>query len=120
MILHAGAFFGGKRRVAKGSVAFADDRIYYRTEEGPSVLIEPSHKELLERGRFDQSELTDKPAWAHPVIAMCGTVGQRWRNQAAATESVTGSKASRIAGDTLSAAGCVSKRAAMSCFSAGA
>jgi len=58
-----------KRRVTKGSVAFADDRIYYRTEEGAVVLIEPSRKEYLERGRFDQPERTDKPAWAHPVVA---------------------------------------------------
>jgi outer membrane protein assembly factor BamB len=58
-----------KRRLRKGSVAFADDRIYYRTEEGPIVLIEPSRKEYLERGRFDQPDRTDKPAWAHPVIA---------------------------------------------------
>ncbi|MES2569969.1 MAG: PQQ-binding-like beta-propeller repeat protein [Verrucomicrobiota bacterium] len=59
----------GKRRVTKGSVAMADGRIYYRTEEGPIVLIEPSRKEYVERGRFDQPERTDKPAWAHPVIA---------------------------------------------------
>jgi len=58
-----------KRRVTKGSVAFADGRIYYRTEEGPIVLIEPSRKEYVERGRFEQPERTDKPAWAHPVIA---------------------------------------------------
>jgi outer membrane protein assembly factor BamB len=58
-----------KRRVTKGSVAFADGRIYYRTEEGPIVLIEPGRKEFVERGRFDQPERTDKPAWAHPVIA---------------------------------------------------
>lgn len=58
-----------KRRVSKGSVAFADGRIYYRTEEGPVVLIEPSRKEYLERGRFTQPERTDKPAWAHPVVA---------------------------------------------------
>lgn len=58
-----------KRRVTKGSVAFADDRIYYRTEEGPIVLIEPSRKEYIERGRFDQPDRTDKPAWAHPVVA---------------------------------------------------
>jgi len=57
------------RRVTKGSVAFAEGRIYYRTEEGPIVLIEPSRKEYLERGRFDQPERTDKPAWAHPVLA---------------------------------------------------
>jgi hypothetical protein len=58
-----------KRRLKKGSVAFADGRIYYRTEDGPIVLLEPSRKEYLERGRFDQPERTDKPAWAHPVIA---------------------------------------------------
>ncbi len=58
-----------KRRVTKGSVAFADNRIYYRTEEGPIVLIEPSRKEYLERGRFPQPGRTDKPAWAHPVVA---------------------------------------------------
>jgi alcohol dehydrogenase (cytochrome c) len=58
-----------KRRVTKGSVVFADGRIYYRTEEGPIVLIEPSRKEYLERGRFHQPERTDKPAWAHPVVA---------------------------------------------------
>lgn len=58
-----------KRRVTKGSVAFADDRIYFRTEEGPIVLIEPSRKEYLERGRFDQPDRTGKPAWAHPVVA---------------------------------------------------
>lgn len=58
-----------KRRVTKGSVAFADGRIYYRTEEGAILLIEPSRKEYLERGRFTQPERTDKPAWAHPVLA---------------------------------------------------
>lgn len=58
-----------KRRVTKGAVAFADGRLYYRTEEGPVVLIEPSRKEYLERGRFTQPDRTDKPAWAHPVIA---------------------------------------------------
>jgi len=58
-----------KRRVTKGSVAFADGRIYYRTEEGVILLIEPSRQEYLERGRFTQPERTDKPAWAHPVIA---------------------------------------------------
>ena len=96
MILHDGALFGATggneggslvcldfktgdvqwnerdaspRRVTKGSVAFADGRIYYRTEEGPVVLIEPSRKEYLERGRFVQPDRTDKPAWAHPVLA---------------------------------------------------
>ena len=58
-----------KRRVKKGSVAVADGRIYYRTEQGIIVLIEPSRKEYLERGRFEQPDRTSLPAWAHPVIA---------------------------------------------------
>jgi outer membrane protein assembly factor BamB len=58
-----------KRRVKKGSVALADGRIYYRTEDGPILLIEPSRKEYLERGRFDQPNRTSQPAWTHPVLA---------------------------------------------------
>ena len=59
----------GKRRVRKGSITVADGRLYYRTEEGSVVLIEPSPKEYLERGRFEQPDRTNLPAWAHPVIA---------------------------------------------------
>jgi alcohol dehydrogenase (cytochrome c) len=58
-----------KRRVRKGSMAFADDRIYYRTEEGDLILIEPSQNEYLERGRFVQPDRSKLPAWAHPAIA---------------------------------------------------
>ena len=58
-----------KRRVKKGSVSVADGRIYYRTEEGAVLLIEPSRKEYLERGRFEQPDRTRLPAWSHPVVA---------------------------------------------------
>ncbi|MBZ0257282.1 PQQ-binding-like beta-propeller repeat protein [bacterium] len=58
-----------KRRVPKGSVAFADNRLYFRAEDGAMLLIEPSAKEYLERGRFEQPDRTNLPAWAHPVIA---------------------------------------------------
>jgi outer membrane protein assembly factor BamB len=58
-----------KRRAAKGSVAMADGRIYYRTEKGTLLLIEPNPKEYIERGRFEQPDRTRLPAWAHPVIA---------------------------------------------------
>jgi outer membrane protein assembly factor BamB len=58
-----------KRRVTKGSVALADGRIYYRTEAGPMILVEPNRKEYTERGRFEQPDRTSQPAWAHPVIA---------------------------------------------------
>ena len=58
-----------EKRAPKGSVAFADGRLYYRTEKGAVLLIEPSPKEYLERGRFQQPDRTRLPAWAHPVIA---------------------------------------------------
>jgi len=58
-----------ERRAPKGSVALADGRLYYRTEKGTLLLVEPSPKEYLERGRFEQPDRTRLPAWAHPVIA---------------------------------------------------
>jgi outer membrane protein assembly factor BamB len=58
-----------KRRVRKGSVVVADGRIYYRTEEGTMLLIEPNRKEYIERGRFEQPDRTRQLAWTHPVIA---------------------------------------------------
>jgi outer membrane protein assembly factor BamB len=57
------------RKVTKGSVAFADGRIYYRQEDGTMLLIEPSPKEYLERGRFKQPDRTREHAWPHPVLA---------------------------------------------------
>ena len=58
-----------ERRAPKGSIALADERLYYRVEDGTMLLIEPSKKEYLERGRFTQPDRTRQPAWAHPVIA---------------------------------------------------
>lgn len=58
-----------EHRAPKGSIAYADGRLYYRTEKGTILLIEPSPKEYLERGRFEQPDRTRLPAWAHPVIA---------------------------------------------------
>jgi len=57
------------KRAPKGSVALADGRLYYRTEKGIMLLIEPSSKEYIERGRFEQPDRTRLPAWAHPVVA---------------------------------------------------
>jgi alcohol dehydrogenase (cytochrome c) len=33
------------------------------------LLIDPDAEQYLERGRFEQPDRSDKPAWAHPVIA---------------------------------------------------
>lgn len=58
-----------EHRAPKGSLAMADGRLYYRTEKGAMLLIEPNAKEYLERGRFNQPDRSKQPAWAHPVIA---------------------------------------------------
>ncbi len=64
-----------KRRVRKGSLAVADGRIYYRTDteaartEDELILIEPSRKEYLERGRFRVPDPSGVHSWTHPVIA---------------------------------------------------
>ena len=58
----------GQRR-AKGSLALADGRLYYRMEDGPVVLIEPKPDKYTEISRFQQPDRSKPPAWAHPVIA---------------------------------------------------
>src|SRR5689334_4794994 len=58
-----------KRRALKDSMALADGRPYYRTEDGTLLLIEPSRKEYIERGRVEQPDRNNSPAWSHPVIA---------------------------------------------------
>lgn len=58
-----------ERRAPKGSLAMADGRLYYRTEKGTMLLIEPNRKEYFERGRFEQPDRSPLPAWPHPVIA---------------------------------------------------
>jgi len=58
-----------ERSVQKGSVALADGRLFYRTETGDVLLIEPNAKEYLERGKFKQPDRSRLPAWAHPIVA---------------------------------------------------
>jgi alcohol dehydrogenase (cytochrome c) len=56
-------------QTARRLVALADNRLYYRTEKGALPRIEPSSKEYLERGRFEQPDRGRQTAWARPVIA---------------------------------------------------
>ena len=58
-----------ERRAGKGSVAYADGRLYYRNEDGPVFLLEASPRGFAQRGRFDPPDRQGSPAWAHPVIA---------------------------------------------------
>ena len=53
----------------KGSIAAADGHLYYRTENGRVILIEPSKTGLIERGHFEQPDRSKANAWPHPVIA---------------------------------------------------
>ena len=58
-----------ERRAPKGSIAFADGRLYYLTETGTVLLIEPNPKQYVEKGRFEHPERSSSPDWTHPVIA---------------------------------------------------
>ena len=58
-----------ENRAPKGSIALADGRLYYRTENGTTLLVEPNPKQYVELGRFQQPDRSDAPAWPHPVIA---------------------------------------------------
>ena len=64
-----------RRSLGRGSIAFADGRLYCRAESGGEVvLLEPSTKGWSEKGRFTLPKESDarRPsgrAWTHPVIA---------------------------------------------------
>jgi outer membrane protein assembly factor BamB len=55
-------------KAGKGSIAYADGRLYYRNEGGPLLLVEANPEKYVEHGRFTPPR-TDKPAWPHPVVA---------------------------------------------------
>jgi outer membrane protein assembly factor BamB len=60
-----------KEKMRKGSILYADNRLYLRQEDGKGAvaLIEASPEGYKEHGRFDQPERTTKNSWPHPVIA---------------------------------------------------
>ncbi len=66
---HSGDVLWRDRQAPKGSLVLADGRLYLRSEDGTMLLIEPNREGLVERGRFEQPDRTDSPAWTHPVIA---------------------------------------------------
>jgi hypothetical protein len=73
MILTAMHFDTGKvawenRSVGKGSLVFADERLYLYSERGVVGLAEASPQGYREHGRF-QLETGNLPTWAHPVVS---------------------------------------------------
>ena len=59
-----------KEKVKKGSVAYADGRLYCRDEDsGTLVLVEASSAGFSEKGRLSQPDRAKEKAWPHPTIA---------------------------------------------------
>jgi outer membrane protein assembly factor BamB len=69
--LKTGNVMWGERRPGKGSVVYADGRLYCRSEAGAGTvyLVDASSNGYVERGRFDPPDRTRESAWTHPVIA---------------------------------------------------
>jgi outer membrane protein assembly factor BamB len=57
------------RSVAKGSITYADGRLYCREEGGRVFLVEANSEAFHERGRLEQPKRASAAAWAHPVVA---------------------------------------------------
>jgi outer membrane protein assembly factor BamB len=60
-----------KDKLGKGSLTYADGRLYLRQEDKPGTvaLIEASPAGYKEHGRFDPPARSDKESWPHPVIS---------------------------------------------------
>lgn len=57
------------RKAGKGSITYADGRLYFRNEDGPMLLVDATPRGYVEHGRFEQPERSQAKAWAYPVIA---------------------------------------------------
>lgn len=59
------------KKLGKGSLVYADERLYLREEEGAGTvaLIEASPEGCKEHGRFAQPERSKKNSWPHPVVS---------------------------------------------------
>ncbi len=60
-----------KPRLGKGSLVYADGRLYCReeAEQGVVALLEASPNGYVERGRFSPPDRSGKQSWPHPVVA---------------------------------------------------
>jgi outer membrane protein assembly factor BamB len=57
------------RSVGKGSLIFADDRLYLYSEEGTVGLAEANPAAYREHGRFQLPSDAGLPHWSHPIIS---------------------------------------------------
>jgi hypothetical protein len=56
------------RSVGKGSLVFADERLYLFSERGVAALVEATPTGYREHGRFTL-ETGSLPTWTHPVVS---------------------------------------------------
>jgi outer membrane protein assembly factor BamB len=64
------AIWAEKAAIKKGSVSYADGKLYCREEDtGTMVLVDASSDGYAEKGRFEQPDRAPEKAWTHPVIA---------------------------------------------------
>jgi outer membrane protein assembly factor BamB len=56
------------RSVGKGSLIYADGRLYLYGEDGTIGLADAAPDAYRERGRFSIQTSTNDPAWSHPII----------------------------------------------------
>lgn len=60
-----------KQKLGKGSLTYADGRLYLRQEDGPGTvaIIAASPDGYHEYGRFPQPDRSSQRSWPHPVVA---------------------------------------------------
>jgi outer membrane protein assembly factor BamB len=64
-----GAMAWRDRSVGKGSLIFADNRLYLYSEDGVVGLADASPAAYRERGRFTIPQQSGLSTWSHPIIA---------------------------------------------------
>ena len=69
--IETGALFWRDRSIRKGSLTFADNRLYVFSERGDVALVEPSRAGYRQHGRFElrQRDRSGENTWSHPVVA---------------------------------------------------
>ena len=64
-----GAMVWRDRSIGKGSLIFADNRLYLYSEDGVVGLADASPEFYRERGRFTIPQQSGSPTWSHPIIS---------------------------------------------------
>lgn len=57
------------RSIGKGSLIYADERLYLYSERGIVGLADASPAAYTERGRFSIPNTSGAPTWSHPIIS---------------------------------------------------